>query len=178
MTQQPTSCNQIGRGLRYDQSLRFVTGGTMKLKFETVIDADLASVWAAFDNPDNMMRWQQNLESFSHISGKRGQPGAVSELVYDEKGKKVVLREEITERREPNFLAGFYESPMGKTVIVNHFEEVREDSTRWTSWCNFTFQGFMKIMSFFVSGVIRKRTEADMARFKLMVETDQANAEQ
>ena len=178
MTQQPTSGNQIVRGLRYDQCLRFATCGTMKLKYETVIDADLASVWAAFDNPDNMQRWQQNLESFNHISGERGQPGAVSELVYDEKGKKVVLREEITERREPNFLAGFYESPMGKTVIVNHFEEAGEDSTRWTSWCNFTFQGFMKIMSIFISGIIRKRTEADMARFKLMVETDRANAEQ
>ena len=150
----------------------------MKLKFETVVDADLATVWAAFDNPDNMQRWQQNLQSFTHISGERGHPGALSEIVYDEKGKKVVLREEITERREPNFLAGFYESPMGKTVIVNHFEKVGEDSTRWTSWCNFTFHGFMKIMSLFISGMIRKRTEADMARFKLMVETDLANAEQ
>ena len=178
MTQQPITCNQIGRCVRYDQCSRTVTDATMKLKFETVIDADLSSVWAAFDNPDNMQRWQQNLESFNHISGERGQPGAVSELVYDERGKKVVLREEITERREPNFLAGFYESPMGKTVIVNHFEQIGEDATRWTSWCNFTFQGFMKVMSIFVSGMIRKRTEADMARFKLMVETDRVNAEQ
>lgn len=30
-------------------------------------------------------------------------------------------------------------------------------------------------MSLFVSGMIRKRTSADMERFKLMVETDQAN---
>ena len=34
----------------------------------------------------------------------------------------------------------------------------------------------MKVVSLFVSGMIRKRTEADMERFKLMVETDQANA--
>jgi hypothetical protein len=33
-------------------------------------------------------------------------------------------------------------------------------------------------MSIFISGIIRKRTEADMARFKLMVETDRANTEQ
>ncbi len=96
----------------------------MKLKFETVIDADVDSVWAAFDNPDNMSRWQQNLESFNHISGEPGQPGAVSELVYDEKGKKVVLTKEITERRAPNFMAGAYESLMGTTLIVNHFEAV------------------------------------------------------
>ena len=147
----------------------------MKLKFETVIDASLETVWAAFDNPDNMSRWQQNLESFRHLSGDPGQPGAVSELVYDEKGRKVVLKETITERRQPDFLAGTYESPMAKTLIVNHFEAVGDESTRWTAWCNFSFHGLMKVMSLFVGGMIRKRTEGDMQRFKLMVETDRAN---
>lgn len=147
----------------------------MKFKFETVIDADLETVWAAFDNPDNMRRWQQNLQSFKLVSGEPGQPGAVSELVYEEKGKQVVMKETITERRQPDFLAGTYESPMGKTLIVNHFAAVDDNSTRWTAWCNFTFQGLMKVVSLFVGGAIRKRTETDMLRFKLMVETDQAN---
>lgn len=147
----------------------------MKLKFETVIDADLETVWAEFDNPDNMSRWQQNLESFKLVSGEPGQPGAVSELVYDEYDKKVVVKETITERRQPDFLAATYESPMGKTLIVNHFEAVDDNSTRWTAWSNFTFQGLMKVMSLFVGGAIRKRSETDMQRFKLMVETDQAS---
>ena len=147
----------------------------MKLKFEIVIDASRDAVWAAFDNPENMTRWQQNLVSFNHISGEPGQLGAVSELTYDEKGKKVVLKETITERRKPDFLARTYESQVAKTLIVNHFEAVDQNSTRWTSWCNFTLQGFMRITSLFVSGMIRKRTRADMERFKLMVETDQAN---
>lgn len=86
----------------------------MKLKFETVIDASRDAVWAAFDNPENMTRWQQNLVSFNHISGEPGQPGAVSELTYDEKGKKVVLKETTTERRKPDFLARIYESQMAK----------------------------------------------------------------
>jgi hypothetical protein len=152
-------------------------GRVMKLKFETVIDASLDIVWAAFDNPANMSRWRQNLVSFDHISGEPGQPGAISELKYDEKGKELLMRETITERREPDFLAGVYDSRMGKTLIVNHFEVVDENATRWTSWCNFAFTGFMKFTSLFVSGMIRRRTEADMQRFKLMVETDQANAE-
>ncbi len=149
----------------------------MKLKFETVIDARRDAVWAAFDNSENMTRWQQNLVSFNHISGEPGQPGTVSELTYDQKGKKVVLKETIMERRDPDFLSGAYESTMGKTLIVNHFEVVDQNSTRWTSWCNFTFQGYMKIMSLFISSMIHKRTKADMERFKLMVETDQANNE-
>lgn len=148
----------------------------MKLKFEQVIDADRNTVWAAFDNPENMVRWQQNLESFTPVSGKPGNVGAVSEIVYDENGRKVVLKETITERREPDLLAGIYEAPGATTIIVNHFEPVDDDHTRWTAWCNFTFHGFMKVMSVFVAGAIRKRTGGDMERFKLMVETDQAEA--
>lgn len=150
----------------------------MKLKFEQVIDADLATVWAAFDNAENMKRWQLNHESYTQTSGEPGRPGSTAELVFDENGKRVVLTETVTERREPDFLAGTYDSPHGTTLIVNHFEAVGENATRWTSWCNFTFNGFMKLMSLFIAGAIRRRTEGDMQRFKLMVETDQAGSAQ
>jgi len=147
----------------------------MKLNYEITIDAGLDKVWAAFDNADNMGRWQRNFQSYKPISGRPGEPGAVAELVFDEKGKTVVLRETITERREPDFLAGSYESEHGTTIIVNHFEAIDASTTRWSSWCNFTFTGFMKFMSLFIGNVIRKRTEGDMQRFKLMVESDEAN---
>lgn len=148
----------------------------MKLKFETVIGADLDTVWAAFDDAPNKVRWQQNLDSVNQVSGDPGQPGAVAEYVYDENGRKMVITETITERRQPDFMAGLYESPVAKTLVFNHFKAVDKNSTSWTSWCNFSFRGVMKIMSLFIVGTIRKRTEADMQRFKLLVETDQANA--
>lgn len=146
----------------------------VKHKFEISIDASRETVWAAFDNPDNMRRWQQNFQSYTHKSGEPGREGSVAELVFDENGKKIVLKETVTERREPDFLAGIYQSDHGTTLIVNHFEEIDENTTRWTSWCNFTFRGLMKIISLFIAGSIRKRTEGDMERFKLMVESDQA----
>ena len=150
----------------------------MKHKFEVVIDANLDEVWAAFDDPENMGRWQANFASYTHKSGEPGQPGAVAELVFTEKGRPVVLTETITERRVPDFLAGTYESRHGSTLIVNHFEAIDERRTRWTSWCNFRFRGTMKFLSLLVAGSIRKRTQGDMERFKLMVESDLAQGEQ
>lgn len=144
----------------------------MKHNYDITINASLDDVWKAFDNPDNMPRWQQNLKSFTHRSGQPGQPGAVSVLVFDENGREIEMVETVMERREPDFLAGVYDSQWGKTLIVNNFTAVDGNTTRWESWCNFSFKGFMKIMSLFLSGSIRKRTEADMNRFKLMVETD------
>jgi len=148
----------------------------MKLNFEISIDASLETVWSAFDNSDNIGRWQQNFQSHTRLSGAPGKVGSVAELRFKEKGKIVVLTETITERRDKQFLAARYESAHGRATIVNRFEKVDENTTRWSSWCNFTFTGFMRLLAPFVSSAIRKRTEGAMQRFKLMVETDKAGA--
>ncbi|MGI9262549.1 MAG: SRPBCC family protein [Woeseiaceae bacterium] len=149
----------------------------MKLNCEVIVDASLEDVWTAFDDAQNLHRWQQNFVSCSQKAGTPGQPGSVAELTYDENGKKVVLTETIAERREKEFLVSSYESPYGSTLIVNRFEAIDASSTRWTSWCNFKFRGVMKIMSAFSGGAIRKRTEGDMQRFKIVVESDLAGAQ-
>lgn len=146
----------------------------MKQSCEIEFDAAVEDVWAAFTNPDNMSRWIRNFESFKPISGEPGQPGAVAEVAFDENGKRVVLKETITERRDPDFLAGTYEADHGTTIVVNHFEAIDDKTTRWTSWHRFTFTGIMRFFAFFISGAINKRTEGDMGRFKLMVGSDLA----
>ena len=147
----------------------------MKLNFEQTIDASLETVWAAFNNAANKGRWQQNFESYTHTSGDPGQPGAISELTFNEDGKMLMVNETIMECRKPDFLSANYDSEFATTIIVNHFRLVDKNTTRWSSWCNFTFKGFMKIMALFLASTIRKRTEDDMHRFKLLVETDKAD---
>lgn len=146
----------------------------MKLNFEQTIDASLETVWAAFNNAANKGRWQQNFASYTHASGDPGQPGAIAELTFNENGKMLTVNETITECREPDFLSANYDSKNVTTIIVNHFKSVDNNATHWSTWCNFTFKGFMKIMALFLAGTIRKRTEDDMHRFKLLVETDEA----
>ena len=146
----------------------------MKFRHEIVIDADQDSVWAAFDNAENMKVWQPTLESFALRSGEAGQPGAVTELVYDENGRKVTLLETITERREPHFLAGTYESDIGNALIVNHFDDAGDGRTRWTMYGNQSFKGIFRVLGIFFAGPVRRRNEDMMNNFKLLAETKQA----
>jgi len=148
----------------------------MKMKFETEIRASRDLVWAIFDNPDNLSRWQPTLESFTHLTGGPGQPGAVSELVYDENGKKVIMTETVIERRKPHFMAGTYDNDRATSLIVNHFEEIDDNTTRFISYSNMNFKGIMKVLSLFVARSIRSRVEADLSRFKLLAETEAAGA--
>jgi uncharacterized protein YndB with AHSA1/START domain len=150
----------------------------MKMTFETEIRASRELVWAIFDNPDNLVRWQPTLESFTHLTGDPGQPGAVSELVYNENGKKVTMTETVTERRKPHFMAGTYDNDRATSLIVSHFEEIDDNTTRFISYSNMNFKGIMKILSLFVARSIRARVEADLSRFKLLVETQAAGDSQ
>lgn len=143
----------------------------MKHKAEIVVDADLATVWKMFDDPDNMMKWQPTLKSLTHVSGTPGQPDAVSELVYEENGRDVVMMETITARAEPHFLGGTYESKWADVVIVNHFAATEDGRTLWTMNAKYGFKGLMKIMALFMRKSICSRSDTDMNRFKLLVET-------
>lgn len=146
----------------------------MKTRNEITIDADRATVWREFDNPDNLGKWQPTFKSFTHKSGTPGEPGAVSELIYDENGREVAMTETMTEKREPDFMAGFYDSAWSKATIVNHFEAVGENQTRWVMYANHQFKGFFKLMGIFFRKSICGRTDDWMQRFKLLVETNAA----
>lgn len=146
----------------------------MKFRIEKTIDARLHDVWDAFDNPDNLSRWQPTLESWTHKYGTPGQPDSIAELSYNENGRKVTMTETVTERHQPDFLAGTYESARRKALIVNHFESIDDSTTKWIMYSNMVFKGFMKIMSVFVGGQIRKRNQNDMDRFKKFSETESA----
>ena len=148
----------------------------MKTRHEVLIDAPIDVVWEDYDTTDNLLRWQPTLKSFTPQSGTPGEPGAVTSLIYDEKGGEVHMTETVTERREPDFLASIYTSDWGKTIIVNHFENAGDGRTRWVMYANHFFKGMMKVMSVFRAGAIRKRTENDLQRFKLLVESEQAES--
>ncbi len=149
----------------------------MKIRIGIVIDADRDSVWRAFDNSQNMRKWQPTLQSYSRKAGEDGQPGAVTELVHDENGRKLTLVETVTERREPDFMAGTRESAMGTAIVVNHFEALDDSHTRWTMYARHTFRGIYKIVALFLAGAMRRRDEQLMNNFKLFVESLQAGVD-
>ncbi len=148
----------------------------MKTRHEVLIDAPRAVVWAMLDDGDQLPRWQPGLKSLTRRSGTAGQPGAVSELVYVEGGRELRVTETITERREPEFIAAVYASRLGKTLVVNHFEDSGDEQTRWVIYANHRFRGLMRFMSVFSADAIRERTDNNLERFKLLVESETRSA--
>ena len=144
----------------------------MKFKLELPINKPRTEVWKAFDNIENMKKWQPSLVSFEPLSGTPGQPGAVSKLTYSESGREFALIEKITRRDEPNRFDGIYENNFADNIVRNTFVEQDKDQTRWIVETEFSFKTlFMKIMGTLMKKNFVTRTKRDMERFKELAES-------
>jgi hypothetical protein len=148
-------------------------GRSMHLAFDYVLGRKREEVWKAFDNPDNMKKWQPTLAAFEPMVGTPGQEGAVSKLTYREDGRQIVLMETITIRREPEEYGGTYESDMATSVIHNRFEPDGPWTTRWNITIDFRFRGLWRLLGPLFKGAIARRTRADLERFKILLESGQ-----
>ena len=143
----------------------------MKFILELPIHTSRAEVWKAFDNPENMKKWQPTLHSFERISGVQGQPGAVSRLTYEEKGRQFTLIEKVTYREEPERLDGVYENDFADNIVRNTFSEQSNDQTLWRVETEYKFKTLiMRILGPIMKKNFVVRTQKDMERFKEMVE--------
>jgi len=143
----------------------------MKFKLETLINKPRTAVWQAFDNIENMQKWQPSLTNHELLSGTLGRPGAVSKLTYKEGEREFALIEKVTHRNEPSEFDGVYENNFADNIIKNKFIEQGNHQTRWVIETEFKFKTLvMKIMGNVLKKNYVKRTERDMERFKEMAE--------
>lgn len=143
----------------------------MKFKLELTINKPLAEVWKAFDNIENLKKWQPTLVKFEPVSGIPSQPGALSKLTYEEGGREFTLIEKIIHRDEPNSFDGVYENNFADNIIRNKFIELGQHQTVWAMETEFKFKTLiMKLMGPLMKKNLVTRTQKDMERFKELVE--------
>lgn len=143
----------------------------MRFEIELDIDAPADTVWRAFNNPDHLPRWQPSLQSYEGISGEPGWPGAVSLLVYHEKGRRIEMTETVREREEGRRYAGSYENAWSVNDMTCTFTPLDDNTTRWHAVVQYRLKGWVKLLSLMLRNGIRARVLDDMLRFKALVES-------
>ena len=104
---------------------------------------------------------------------------AIVEISTSDGASESLTLEELGENRGvfagnlPDEFSGTYEAKGVYNTMVNKFEVVDENTTRWWAESDFKFSGFMSIMSIFMGGAMRKQTETFMTRFKDFVESSE-----
>lgn len=142
----------------------------MKFTIETEINKPIDKVNELFDNADNMSKWMEGLQSFEHISGTPGQPGAKSKLKFKMGKREIEMVETITVRNLPDEFSGIYEAQGVHNIVKNKFVKISESKTKYITENEFQFKGFMKIMAFLMPGAFKKQSTKYMNDFKTFVE--------
>jgi uncharacterized protein YndB with AHSA1/START domain len=142
----------------------------MRLTLDTLLERPREEVWRAFDNRENLPKWQPSVVRVEPRSGVSGQVGAVSRLFVEENGHDLVLTEKVTGRRELEELLSTYDSSHTSSTVHHRFFDLGDGRTRWRMEAEFHLKGLLRLGSSLLHGTIEKRLRGDVARFKAMLE--------
>lgn len=145
----------------------------MKYTCKIEINQPIDKVIKLFDNPDNMSKWMEGFESFVHLSGEAGQPGAKSKLNFKMGKRQMEMIETITVRNLPEEFSGYYEMNGVTNTIKNSFAALSETKTLYTTENEFIFKkfGIMKTLAFLMPGMFKKQSMKYLEHFKKFAES-------
>lgn len=115
-------------------------------------------------------RWQAKLESFEHISGTPGAPGAKSKIIEKAGGRRIEITETLTKRDFPAELSFLYEASGVWNQVNHYFSETAPGQTKWVMESEFRCRGWIRALAFFLPGMFKKATRSYMRAFKQFAE--------
>lgn len=112
------------------------------------------------------------LQSFEHLSGEPGQPGAKSRLKFKMGKREMEMIETITVRNLPDEFSGTYEMDGTLNIIKNKFVPLSSDKTKYVTENEFQFHNLMmKILAFLVPGMFKKQSMKYLESFRKFAES-------
>ena len=116
----------------------------------------------------------EGLQSFEHLSGEPGQPGATSRLKFKMGKREMEMIETITVRNLPDDFSGTYEMKGVFNIVKNKFSAISENKTKYVTEQEFRFQNtMMKLMGFLLLGLFKKQSMKYLESFKKFAENQQ-----
>lgn len=144
----------------------------MKYTAEIEINKPVDRVIELFDSSDNLFKWMEGLQSFDHISGTAGQPGAKSKLIFKMGKRDVEMIETITVKNLPDEFTGTYEAKGVFNIVKNRFQKIDDNKTRYITEQEFKFKGLMKCIAFLMPGAFKKQSMKYLTGFKTFAESN------
>lgn len=142
----------------------------MKYTCEIIINKPIDEVVEKFDSVDNMKEWMPGFQSYEVIEGTIGEVGCKAKLLFDMGKRKIEMIETITVKNLPQEFSGTYDAQGVHNIVKNYFEKTSDTSTKYTTYQEFQFKGFMKIIGFLFPGAFKKQSMAYLENFKKFVE--------
>ena len=144
--------------------------GNIKYTEEIEINTNIDTVIALFDNPYNMQKYMEGIESYKIVEGNIREVGAKAEMTVLMGEKKIIMIEEIITNNLPEEKKVTYTADAVYNIVTNKFIKVSENKTKFINEQEFEFKGFMKIIGFFMPSAFKKQSRVYLKDFKEFAE--------
>lgn len=142
----------------------------MKYTVRITIDRPIGEVWNFLDDPRRQPQWQQDLADYQPLSGEPGRAGSKAKLTFREGAKKLILTEEIKERRPEEKIKVLLAHDMVRTRrelrLVGQGDRTELIVTTDTQFTSLPYQ----LMAPFMKGSFARRLRGDLERLKTTLE--------
>jgi len=145
----------------------------MKYSVDIKINATREKTTSLFDDYGKRKEWMDGLESSELLNGQQGEPGAKTRLKFKMGKRKIEMVETVISRNFPDDFTVVYEAKGVYNIVINRFEKIDENTTRYVNDQEFRFKGFMKIMALLMPGAFKKQSKKYLNDFKNFVENEQ-----
>jgi len=137
-----------------------------------IIDRPIKEVWEFFKDPNNLKLWLGGFQRYEQVSGTPGTVGAKAKHYFIERGKELVLDEEIIEVIPEKKFLGTLGSPMMVNIVTNYFNDLGNNQTEYSLSSDTQFKGFFwKQVGPLMKGEFKKRQENDLQKLKQVLES-------
>lgn len=120
-------------------------GGRVDLKQEVIVDRPIDEVAELLTDPATSRAWHRDLLSATVKRGTDGKPGAVTELVYSDKGRKFKVEEEIISLDLPAGAVTTYKGPGMKHRLTTSLRDLGDGKTQVTVENQIKLSGVAKL---------------------------------
>ena len=144
--------------------------GNITYTEEIEINTNIDTVIALFDNPYNMQKYMEGIESYKVVEGNIREVGAKAEMTVLMGDKKIIMIEEIITNNLPEEKKVTYTADEVYNIVTNKFIKVSKNKTKFINEQEFEFKGFMKIIGFFMPSAFKKQSRVYLKDFKEFAE--------
>lgn len=104
----------------------------MKVSHVEVIERGVTEVWKAFEDPEAILEWQTNVESFEQLEGSFNKVGGVAQMRIRQTGLTSDVTVTVLKRKRFHVTYG-YEGAQAPFEIANSFKSLGRGRTEWTA---------------------------------------------
>ena len=144
----------------------------MKFKGHQDINQPLEKVAAYFADPQYLGEYQDGFVKKELISGEEGKDGAISEMLYHQQGRDLLMTETIVSNQLPHSFEAFYHHKHMDNTMKCTFTALSENQTRYEYEFEYVRMAWVipKLMGLLFPSMFRKQGEKWMTQFKEFVE--------